>query len=266
MVNCLVYLDYKSEEPFISARLSSDKALEDAYNSGDIYLHTAKLAGLAPASATKETHGDIRKVFKVIVLASNYGMGVRSISKSLKKYNINASEAAGLLKRYQEIYQVYFDWVEDRTNHAQMHGYISTSLGWDRHFAVNSFINPRSLMNWSIQSESAEVLRNALIRLTDAHIKVCAMVHDAFLIECPIPEHKDQILMAKRCMVEAARYIVGGTIQVDQEIHFGNFQQEHKDQEIFNLIQEEIKIYKNKKGGQVPSQKVVKGRTISMLI
>ena len=92
------------------------------------------------------------------------------------------------------------------------------------------------------------------------------MVHDAFLIECPIPEHKDQILMAKRCMVEAARYIVGGTIQVDQEIHFGNFQQEHKDQEIFNLIQEEIKIYKNKKGGQVPSQKVVKGRTISMLI
>ena len=69
-------------------------------------------------------------------------MGVRSITKSLKKYNINASEAAGLLRRYQEIYQVYFDWVEDRTNHAQMHGYISTSLGWDRHFAVNSFINP----------------------------------------------------------------------------------------------------------------------------
>jgi DNA polymerase I len=69
--NVLVYLDYKSEEPFISARLSGDKALEDAYNSGDIYLHTAKLAGLAPANATKETHGDIRKVFKVIVLASN---------------------------------------------------------------------------------------------------------------------------------------------------------------------------------------------------
>ena len=264
--NCLVYLDYKSEEPFISARLSGDKALEDAYNSGDIYLHTAKLAGLAPANATKKTHGDIRKVFKVIVLASNYGMGVKSITKSLKKFNINASEAAGLLRRYQEIYNVYFDWVEDRTNHAQMHGYISTSLGWDRHFAVNSFINPRSLMNWSIQSESAEVLRNALIRLTDAHIKVCAMVHDAFLIECTIPEHKDQIQMAKRCMVEAARYVVGGTIQVDQEIHFDNFKQEEKDQEIFNLIQEEIRIYKNKKRGQVPSQKVVKGPYINMLI
>ena len=264
--NVLVYLDYKSEEPFISARLSGDKALEDAYNSGDIYLHTAKLAGLAPANATKETHGDIRKVFKVIVLASNYGMGVSSISKSLKKFNINASEAAGLLRQYKDIYHVYFDWVEVRTNHAQMHGYISTSLGWDRHFAENSFINPRSLMNWSIQSESAEVLRNALIRLTDAHIKVCAMVHDAFLIECPIPEHKDQIQVAKRCMVDAARYVVGGTIQVDEEKHFSNFKQEAKDQEIFTLIQDEIKKFKNRKHGRVPSQKVVKRGYVSMLI
>ena len=92
------------------------------------------------------------------------------------------------------------------------------------------------------------------------------MVHDAFLIECPIPEHKDQIQMAKRCMVEAARYVVGGTIQVDQEIHFDNFKQEEKDQEIFNLIQEEIRIYKNRKRGRVPSQKVVKGPNINMLI
>ena len=92
------------------------------------------------------------------------------------------------------------------------------------------------------------------------------MVHDAFLIECPIPEHIDQIQIAKRCMVEAARYIVGGTIQVDQEIHFGNFKQEPKDQEIFNLIQDEIRNYKNKKRGQVPSQKVVKRDNVSMLI
>jgi DNA polymerase I-like protein with 3'-5' exonuclease and polymerase domains len=193
-------------------------------------------------------------------------MGVSSISKSLKKFNINASEAAGLLRQYKGIYHVYFDWVEVRTNHAQMHGYISTSLGWDRHFAENSFINPRSLMNWSIQSESAEVLRNALIRLTEAHIKVCAMVHDAFLIECPIPEHIDQIQVAKKCMVDAARYVVGGTIQVDEEKHFSNFKQEAKDQEIFTLIQDEIKKFKNRKHGRVPSQKVVERGYVSMLI
>ena len=214
-----------------------------------MYLATAILAGLAPSDATTETHSDIRKVFKTITLASFYGMGVRSIAKGLRKFNINASESAGLLRKFQELYHVYFSWAEDRTNHAQMHGYISTSLGWDRHFAENSFINPRSLLNWSIQSESAEILRNALIRLTDTHIKVCALVHDAFLIECPIPEHKDQIQIAKRCMIEAARYVVGGIIQVDQEVHLKNFKQEEKDQEIFNLIQEEIINYKNSRMG-----------------
>jgi len=86
--NALVYLDYKSEEPFISARLSEDKKLEEAYNTGDVYLHTAKLAGLAPANATDKSHSEIRNVFKIIVLATNYGMGVRSLTKSLSKYTI----------------------------------------------------------------------------------------------------------------------------------------------------------------------------------
>ncbi len=144
-----------------------------------------------------------------------------------------------------------------------MNGFISTSLGWDRRFRKGSPINPRSLMNWSIQSEAAEILRNALIRLTDAHIKVCAMVHDAFLIECPIPEHIDQINIARRCMVEAAEYIVGGTIQVDADIHWGNFKQEAADQEIFNNIFEEINNYKKRKQGQVPTQSVVKGLSIN---
>ena len=245
--NVLVYLDYKSEEPFIAARLSGDKNLEASYQTRDIYLATAKLAKIIPQDAKREDYEDVREAFKVIVLATNYGMGMSSITKALKRFGFNASEAAGLMRKYKELYHVYFDWVEVRTNHAQMHGYISTSLGWDRHFAENSFINPRSLMNWSIQSESAEVLRNGLIRLTDAHIKVCATVHDAFLIECPIPEHIDQIRIAKKCMIDAARYTVGGEILVDEEIYFGNFKQKSKSQEIFDTIFEEIDNYKKQK-------------------
>jgi len=195
----------------------------------------------------REDHEEIREAFKVIVLATNYGMGMSSISKSLKRFGFNASEAAGLMRKYKELYHVYFEWLEVRTNHAQMHGYISTSMGWDRHFAENSFINPRSLMNWSIQSESAEILRNALIRLTDAHIKVCATVHDAFLIECPIPESEDQIRVAIKCMVDAARCIVGGDedILVDTEKYFYTFDKKGQDKNnIYKTIFEEIEKYK----------------------
>tara|TARA_R110000824_G_scaffold357995_4_gene545543 strand:- start:2821 stop:4203 length:1383 start_codon:yes stop_codon:yes gene_type:complete len=267
--NVYAYLDFKSEEPFISAMLSGDQNLLAAYNSGDVYLHTAKLAGLAPPHATDKTHSDIRTIFKVIVLSSNYGAGAYSIAKKLKKFGKTYSETAGLIKTYKELYKVYFNWIDDRSNHALMYGFISSSLGWDRRFAKNAFINPRSLMNWSIQAESAEVLRNALIRLIDAGIKVCAMVHDAFLIECPVPEHKDQIRVAKQCMIDAARYIVGGTIMVDEEIYFKNCVQlnkqgkPNKDQEIFDLIFEEINKFKKLKYSQVPTDNMVRGITIN---
>ena len=55
-------------------------------------------------------------------------------------------------------------------------------------------------------------------------------------------------------MIEGARYIVGGTIQVTHETHLSNFKQTgkdgkpNKDQEIFDLIFEEINKHKIRSG------------------
>ena len=220
----MVNLDFKSQETFIAAVISGDEKMLASYKSGDFYMNTAILAGMAPTDATKETHPEIRKIWKTIVLATNYGQGARGMAKALKKFNKTYSEVAGLLMKYKEIYKTYFDWAEAKSNHAQVHGYISTSLGWDRHFPYAVPINPRSLMNWPVQSEAGEILRNALIRLLNANIKVCATVHDSFLIECQLPELNEQIRIAKQCMIDAGTYIVGAEgMQVDVEIHRGNF-------------------------------------------
>ena len=241
----MVNLDFKSQETFIAAVISGDEKMLASYKSGDFYMNTAILAGMAPTDATKETHPEIRKIWKTIVLATNYGQGARGMAKALKKFNKTYSEVAGLLMKYKEIYKTYFDWAEAKSNHAQVHGYISTSLGWDRHFPYAVPINPRSLMNWPVQSEAGEILRNALIRLLNANIKVCATVHDSFLIECQLPELNEQIRIAKQCMIDAGTYIVGAEgMQVDVEIHRGNFNPEPADQELFNLIFEEIEKYK----------------------
>jgi len=263
--SALVYLDFKSEEPFVAARLGGDKKLMDAYNTGDVYLATAKLAGLADDNATKETHGEVRVVFKVLSLAVFYMMGKRSVAKKLKKFNYSDSESAGLLRTFKELYQTTFDYMQRFKDDAAAYGSVHTSMGWSRFFPDGAKINPRSIQNWSIQAESAEILRNAWIRLTGANIKVCAAVHDAFLIECPIPEVEDHIRIAKRCMVDAARHIVGGTIQVEHETHYGNFKQDAKDQEIFDLIFDEINKYKKiekYKQGQDVSQKMVRGISV----
>ena len=257
--NALVYLDYKSEEPFVAARLSGDKKLMDAYNTGDVYLATARLAGLADDSATKATHGEVRIVFKVLSLAVFYMMGQRSVAKKLKKFNFTDSESAGLLRTFKELYHVTFEYMQRFKDDAAAYGSVHTSMGWSRFFPDGVRVNPRSVQNWSIQAESAEVLRNAHIRLTNAGIKVCAPVHDAFLIECPIPELNEQIRIARQCMTDAAEQIVGGKIGVEHEVYYGNFKQKLKDQEVFDMIFEEIKKYKD---GRVASQNMVKSVTV----
>ena len=64
----LAYIDWKSQEIYIAAQLSGDPALLDAVLSGDPYLAFAKMAGLAPADATKQSHKAIRDMCKTCVL------------------------------------------------------------------------------------------------------------------------------------------------------------------------------------------------------
>ena len=288
--HALAYLDFASQETFVSAKLSGDKNMEAAYDSGDIYFGTAVLAGMAteadrihiknykdkvegrnstPLTKKETAVAAIRKILKVIVLASNYGQGARGMAKALVKFGKTYSETAGLLMRYKEIYKIYFDWTVSRTNHAQAHGYISTSMGWDYRFPQFKLVNPRSLMNWSIQAEAAEVLRNALIRITNANIKVCATIHDAILIECPLQELHEQIAIAKQCMIDATSYILDTGIRVDATIYYSNYKQENpSDQKIFDTIFDEIKNYKSNfkdlKHGQDMTLNMVRGVNITL--
>ena len=106
----IVNLDFKSQETFIAAVLSGDENMLASYNSGDTYMNTAILAGMAPEGATEEYYPEVRQVWKTIVLASNYGQGARGLSKGLRKYGKTYSEVAGFLMKYKEIYKTYFDW------------------------------------------------------------------------------------------------------------------------------------------------------------
>ena len=101
----------------------------------------------------------------------------------------------------------------------------------------------RSLLNWSIQAHGAEILRKALIDLTDANFEVCALVHDAVLIQIPIPEFEERLADAKRIMVSASEAVVGGPIRVDSEIIKTNYIQSGKAQQLVDDIMEEINRY-----------------------
>ena len=133
---------------------------------------------------------------------------------------------------------------------------MSTVYGWQRHikdlFQIKNGKRVdirRSLMNWPIQSHGAEILRKALIDLTDQNFKVCALVHDAVLLEIPIPEFDKDLEAAKKIMINASVDVVGGPIRVDQEIIKSNYKQlgkngePNKDQKLFDKIMGHILSY-----------------------
>jgi DNA polymerase-1 len=254
----LVYIDYSSQEPAIQGYLSKDENKIKAYQSGDNYIYTGKLFGMLPENATRQSHPEERTMFKVIDLANTYGQGPYAVAESLK---CSVSHAKFLMQKYKEIFKIYFKWLDGFIEAGLQKKYLTTVYGWQRHIK-NLFKTKdgkrtdirRSLMNWPIQSHGAEILRKALVDLTDENFEVCALVHDAVLIQIPIPEFNQRLEEAKQIMVDASVNVVGGPIRVDHEVIKTNYIQDGKDQKLFDEIMNEINTY-NRSGSKVhPNQ------------
>ena len=210
----LAYIDFASQEIGIAAALSGDERMADGYREGDPYLAFAKAAQLVPADATKTTHKLMRERCKAVVLGINYGMGPEAMALQA---GIAPAEAKELLRLHNETYRPFWRWIGDTVSAAMLTNRMQTVFGWCRR--VGRDANPRSLMNWPMQSHGAEMLRIAAIAATEAGIEVCAPVHDAFLIAAPLERLEDDITAMRDMMKKAGRAVTGGLdIRTDAEI------------------------------------------------
>jgi DNA polymerase-1 len=203
--HAVAYLDYEQQEFGIAAALSSDKAMQAAYASGDPYLEFAKQAGAVPPNATKESHKQQRDLFKACVLAVQYGMGSKSLAERIGQPECQARE---LLRLHQQTYPTYWQWSDAAVNHAMLRGWLYTVFGWRVH--VGPEANPRSLANFPMQANGAEMLRLACCLATERGIRVCAPVHDALLIEAPVDEIDRVMAETQAIMAEASRIVLDG--------------------------------------------------------
>lgn len=210
----LAYLDYAQQEFGIAAALSGDAAMQAAYTSGDPYLRFAIQAGAAPADATKQTHGTIRDQFKTCALGVLYGLGEASLGQQIGKSPAHARE---LLRLHKAVYPAFWKWSQAAVDYAVLTGRLHTVLGWTVH--AGGDVNPRSLANFPMQANGAEILRLACSMLTEAGIAVCAPVHDAVLIEADASAIDGAVQRAQAIMQEASRIVLGGfTIGTDAKI------------------------------------------------
>ena len=203
--HAVCYCDYMQQEFGIAAALSGDPLMQAAYRSGDPYLAFAKQAGSVPQDATKATHGSQRELFKQCVLAVQYGMQAQSLALKINQPQIVARD---LLKAHQETYRPFWSWSDAAVDSAILTGSLHTVFGWHLHVGEKS--NPRSLRNFPMQANGAEMLRLACCLATERGIEVCAPVHDAVLICVPIDRIEADIATTRAAMAEASRIVLSG--------------------------------------------------------
>jgi hypothetical protein len=201
----VAYVDWSQQEFGIAAALSGDEAMQSAYGSGDPYLAFAKQAGAVPHDATKASHGPQRELFKQCTLAVQYGMEAQSLALRIAQPPIVARE---LLRAHHETYRTFWAWSDAVVDQAMLWGVIHTVFGWP--VWVNARANPRSLRNFPMQANGAEMLRIACCLATERGIEVCAPVHDAVLICAPLDRLEDDLAAMRAAMAEAARLVLAG--------------------------------------------------------
>jgi hypothetical protein len=209
----LAYIDWSAQEYAIAAALSGDQRMIEAYGSGDPYIAFAIDAGFAPPGATKRSHPQVRAMCKVCVLGIGYGQGASGLAHQA---GISLPRAEALLRGHRAAYSVFYTWRQRQVNGLARAGEYRALLGW--RWSTEKARNPRTVMNFPMQANGAEMMRVAAIAATEAGIEVCAPIHDAFLICAPSDHLEADITRMRLIMETAAEQLLGFAVRADCEI------------------------------------------------
>jgi DNA polymerase I len=209
----MAYLDWRSQEVGVAAYLSGDERLMADYLGGDVYHALGRMCGLTEETDPikwKSTEPALRNRMKPLQLGINYGMGVPSLARGLNRHPIIASTIIELHKR---TYPRFWSWRAGVVQRAMEDRQIESIRGWS--LRISTSPNKRTLYNFPMQSNGAEMLREAAVKLCAAGIVPIMLVHDGILFEEMSPE---RIEHAREIMLKAGRDVCGGfEIGVDFE-------------------------------------------------
>jgi len=180
----IVGIDWGSQEFLISAIISKDKNMYEAYTSGDPYFHFAKLAKAVPKDAKKEDHKQTRQLFKSTVLGIMYNMGVTALAKKLSNdtgMQVSEDKARELQESFFKVFKKFAKYVEEiKSVHFEAGMPLSLPDGWTM-FGDNP--NWRSVTNMPIQGHGAVIMRLAVKYAYMRGIDIIYTLHDALYAE-----------------------------------------------------------------------------------
>ncbi len=210
----LAYIDWGQQEFGIAAVLSGDNAMLSTYQSDDPYVAFGIEARLLPEGASKQSHPKVRAQLKACALGVLYGKTAHGLSQDL---DITHHEAQQLLRAHRRAYPTFWEWIEGVVTFADIQGYALSRLGW--RLRPGPEFNERTFRNYPMQANAAEMMRLAAGHAHDRGVRVCAIVHDAFLIEVPSVAIDTAVADMRSAMNEASTYLLDGvTLKTDVDL------------------------------------------------
>lgn len=207
-------VDYSSEEFIIAACEAQDRNMETAYDSGDVYIGFAKLAGAVPTTATKKSHPVIRDEFKAVVLGMQFSLGIKKLHRKLTRdtgVDKGEDHARDLARLHRDTFSNYWDYNNSNVESYTEGNPLRTRDGW---FLFCDNPNPRSAGNFPIQGAGGAILRRAVKYAQNAGLMVISPLHDALYIQHRIGD-AEVVERLKSCMNQAFKDFYKRDIRMD---------------------------------------------------
>lgn len=194
--NVLVDADYSQIELRILAHISGDKAMQEAFRSGeDFHAVTAAHVFNVPLDEVTST---MRRAAKAVNFGTVYGISAFSLSQELE---VSATEAQEFMNAYFKRFPGVKQYMEGVVEKARADGYAETLFHRRRALpeinvsksATRAF-SERVALNMPIQGSAADIIKLAMVRvfrrLKDGGLeaKLIMQVHDELIVECPMEE------------------------------------------------------------------------------
>ncbi|MDI9589311.1 MAG: DNA polymerase I [Acidobacteriota bacterium] len=211
----LLTADYSQIEMRIMAHMSEDKALIEAFNSGeDLHRTMASMVFHVPV---EEVDSTLRSRIKATSYGLAYGLSAYGLSQQL---GIGVPEASELRDKYFERFGGVRDFLEGVVEQARKTGYTESLFGRRRYLPDLRASNwqrrsmaERAALNAPIQGSAADIIKMAMIdldkKLSEAKLesRMLLQVHDELILEI-----KDEETAEVRKLVADA---MGNAIELD---------------------------------------------------
>ena len=206
----LISADYNQIEMRILADLADVKELKKAFlNNIDIHSLTAsQVFGVN----IKQVSADMRRKAKAINFGIIYGISQYGLAKQI---GVSNTEAEDFLNSYFLKFPEIKEYMSNTVKFCRKSGYVQNIFGRkthisginDKNFNVRNF-QERAAINAPIQGSASEIMRLAMIRLSDeiennksTDLKILLQIHDELIFEDNINSSKKSLAFIKETMI-----------------------------------------------------------------